>query len=75
MPRCLDERVTFTQDGVFAMQSYRLVQSGPAFANDIDVSLSRAGAYTIKARAHKDGKAKLNTRARSPCPPMFPMAW
>ena len=35
-----DERVTFTQRGVFSMRSYRLVQRGPSFPDDLDASLS-----------------------------------
>ena len=30
-----EETVTFTQHGVFTMQTYHLVQSGPAFADDL----------------------------------------
>jgi len=51
-----EESVSFTQQGVFAMQNYHLVQSGPAFEADLDATLSRSGAYTVKARSHKDGK-------------------
>ena len=51
-----DETVSFTQRGVFTMQQYHLVQSGPAFANDIDVTLARSGAYVVTTKSHKDGK-------------------
>lgn len=55
-----DETVTFTQDRVFAMQSYRLVQRGPAFTEDSELSLERAsGKYHVKTRAHKDGKEQV----------------
>ena len=50
-----DERVTFTQKGVFAMQVYHLVQSGPAFADDIEVALDHSGRYLVKSTTHKDG--------------------
>lgn len=53
-----DESVTFTQDGVFMMQSYHLVQSGPAFAEDLDASLSRSGRYLVTTKAHKDGRVR-----------------
>src|SRR5512144_1710343 len=44
-----DETVVFTQQRVFAMQSYHLVQSGPAFAEDTEISLQRAsGKYYVK---------------------------
>jgi hypothetical protein len=41
-----EEAVTFTQQGVFTMQNYHLVQSGPAFADDLEVTLSRSGQST-----------------------------
>src|SRR2546423_10370012 len=37
------ETVTFTQHGVFRLESYHLVQTGKAFAADLDVTLSRNG--------------------------------
>ncbi len=55
-----DETVVFTQQRVFTLQSYRLVQSGPAFADDTEISLHRAtGNYHVKTKAHKDGKEEL----------------
>ena len=52
----LDETVVFTQQRVFAMQSYHLVQRGPAFAEDSDISLQgTTGKYNIKTKSHKDG--------------------
>lgn len=51
-----EENVTFSQHGVFAMLTYHLIQSGPAFAADIDVTLSRSGQYAIRSRSHQDGK-------------------
>ena len=51
-----DERVTFTQHGVFAMQEYHLVQKGPAFERDLEVTLSRTGQYKVSTRSHKDGE-------------------
>src|SRR5712671_5226766 len=50
------ETVTFTQHGVFRLESYHLVQSGKAFAQDIDVTLSGDGEYAVKTTANKDGK-------------------
>jgi hypothetical protein len=55
------ETVSFTQHGVFAMQSYHLVQSGPAFADDIEVTLSRPGQFVVKTKSHKDGKESQYT--------------
>jgi hypothetical protein len=52
-----DETVVFTQQRVFAMQSYHLVQRGPAFAEDTEISLQRAsGKYYVKTTSHKDGR-------------------
>jgi hypothetical protein len=34
-----DEMVVFTQERVFTMQSYHLVQRGPAFSEDTEISL------------------------------------
>jgi hypothetical protein len=50
-----EETVTFTQHDVFTMQVYHLVQSGPAFTEDLDASLSRSGSYVVKTKSHKDG--------------------
>lgn len=38
-----EEAVTYTQQNVFTMMTYHLVQSGPAFADDLDATLSRSG--------------------------------
>jgi hypothetical protein len=51
-----EETVRFTQRDVFIMQSYHLVQTGPAFAQDMEVTLARPGAYVVTTRSHKDGK-------------------
>ena len=52
-----DETVVFTQQRVFVMQSYHLVQRGPAFAEDTEISLQRAsGKYYVKTKSHKDGR-------------------
>lgn len=52
----LDETVVFTQQRVFAMRSYHLVQRGPVFAEDTEISLERAsGKYSVKTKSHKDG--------------------
>lgn len=56
-----DETVTFTQRGVFAMRNYHLVQSGPAFEEDLEVTLAHSGAYVVKTKSHKDGEEKKYT--------------
>jgi hypothetical protein len=54
-----DETVVFTQQRVFAMQSYHLVQRGPAFAEDTEISLQRAsGKYSVETKSHKDGRSE-----------------
>jgi len=56
----MDETVVFTQRNVFTMQSYRLVQRGPAFPEDTVISLERAsGKYLVKTRSRKDGREKV----------------
>ncbi|MDD5761204.1 MAG: hypothetical protein PHP88_01670 [bacterium] len=55
-----DETVVFTQRSVFTMQSYHLVQRGPVFPEDTEISLERAsGKYRVKTRRHKDGREKV----------------
>ena len=45
-----DERVAFSQQRVFTMISYRLVQRGPSFPDQIDVSVDRGTeAYTVRS--------------------------
>ena len=53
-----EETVAYTQQGVFTMQTYHLVQSGPAFDEDLDASISRTGSYVVRTKSHKDGKEK-----------------
>jgi hypothetical protein len=55
-----EETVVFTQQRVFSMQRYHLVQRGPAFPADTDISLDRAAStYRVKITNHKDGQVKL----------------
>lgn len=55
-----DETVVYTQDRVFSMQSYRLLQRGAAFTEDNEISLERAsGKYRVKTTARKDGREEL----------------
>ncbi|HJQ98120.1 MAG TPA: hypothetical protein VJ826_07370 [Candidatus Polarisedimenticolaceae bacterium] len=51
-----DERVTYTENGHFRLGRYELTQRGPAFADDLEISLTAAtGAYTVKKKDRKDG--------------------
>jgi len=55
-----DETVVFTQRDVFTLQSYHLVQRGPVFPEDTEISLERAsGKYHVKTRDRKDGREKV----------------
>ncbi|HSE15117.1 MAG TPA: hypothetical protein VLB08_05955 [Candidatus Deferrimicrobium sp.] len=60
----LDEMVVFTQRNVFTMQSYHLVQRGPVFPEDTEISLERAsGKYQVKTRTRKDGRERVRDGA------------
>ena len=55
----LDEAVTYTQHDVFTMRGYHLVQRGPAFQNDTEVWMERAGGtYRVKSKSHEDNEEK-----------------
>lgn len=55
-----DETVVFTQERVFAMQGYRLLQRGPVFPEDTEISLERAsGKYRVKTTSRKDAREEL----------------
>ena len=55
-----DETVVYSQRNVFTLQSYHVVQRGPAFPEDTEISLERAsGKYRVKTRARKDGREKV----------------
>jgi hypothetical protein len=57
-----DEKVAFSQQRVFTMIRYRLVQRGPLFPEQIDVSVDReTGEYTVRSQAGKDGKEEVLT--------------
>jgi hypothetical protein len=56
----LEESTVFTQQVVYTMQSYHLLQRGPIFAEDIEISLERStGKYHVKTKAHKDGRESV----------------
>jgi hypothetical protein len=55
-----DETGTYTQRGVFLLQSYHLIQRGPSFEDDLEVWMDGAtGRYRVKSKAHKDGDEEL----------------
>ena len=52
-----DEHVIFSQQRVFTLLSYRLMQRGPSFPETVEVALDRkTGSY--KARSARDGKER-----------------
>jgi hypothetical protein len=56
-----DEKVTYTQDRVYALKSYALSKTGPAFEADTAISLTPAtGAYRVKTKDHKNGDEKID---------------
>lgn len=55
-----DEEAVFTQQHVFTLVHYHLLQKGPAFSGDLEVSVERAtGKYLVKTKAHKDGREQV----------------
>jgi hypothetical protein len=59
-----DEKVAFSQQRVFTMLRYHLVQRGPSFPDQIDVSINRGTAeYKVRSKAGKDGKEEVLTGA------------
>jgi hypothetical protein len=55
-----DERVTYTEKGVYALKTYGLLQSGPSFAVDTEISMVVAtGAYRVKTKDRKGGQEKV----------------
>ena len=54
-----DETVVFSQQRVFTMKSYHLVQRGPVFTEDTEISLERTGKYRVKTKARKDGREEV----------------
>jgi len=52
-----EESVVFTEQGVYTLLSYRLLQRGPVFDEDIEISLECAtGKYRVTTTAHEDGR-------------------
>ncbi len=57
-----DEKVAFSQQRVFTMISYRLVQRGPSFPDQIEISVDRGTAeYTVHSQAGEGGKEEVLT--------------
>lgn len=57
-----DEKVAFSQQHVFTLISYRLIQHGPSFPEQIDVAIDRGtGAYTVRSQEGEGGKEEVLT--------------
>jgi len=56
-----DETVVFTQERVFTMQRYRLLQRGPVFPEDTEISMARAtGKYRVQIISHATGREEVH---------------
>ena len=57
-----DEKVAFSQQRVFTMIRYHLVQRGPSFPDQLDVSIDRGTAeYKVRSQAGKDKREEVLT--------------
>lgn len=54
-----DETVVFSQEKVFRMLSYRIVQKGPSFPFDLEVTVDGTGAYTVVSKKPKEDPETL----------------
>lgn len=55
-----DEKVIFSQQRVFKMLRYHLVQRGPSFPDQIEVSIDRSTAeYKVRSKGGEDGKEEV----------------
>ena len=57
-----EEKVTFSQQRVFTVLSYQLIQRGPSFPHDLHISMDRGtGAYQVRARSRADHAEEVTT--------------
>ena len=57
-----DETVAFSQQRVFTLLTYRLVQRGPSFPEQLDVSIDRGSAqYTVRSQRGPQGKEDVKS--------------
>jgi hypothetical protein len=55
-----DERVAFSQQRVFTLIRYQLVQRGPSFPEQIDVTVDRAtSTYEVRSRMRENGNENI----------------
>ena len=57
-----DEKVAFSQQRVFTLIRYQLIQRGPSFPEQMEVVVDRgSSSYEIRARSGEDGKEQVMT--------------
>jgi len=57
-----NEKVAFSQNGVFTLISYHLIQRGPSFPEQVDVFIDRGtGEYRVRSKVGEDGKEEVRT--------------
>ncbi|MBI2204164.1 MAG: hypothetical protein HYU41_09980 [Candidatus Rokubacteria bacterium] len=67
-----DERVAFSQQGTFTLQSYRLVQRGPSFPEALDAAFDReTERYTVRYKSDADGPEETLTGKLSLPPDVY----
>jgi hypothetical protein len=55
-----DERVTFSQERIFKLLRYELVQRGPSFPEAVDIRLDQAsGQYIVRSQTAEDGAEQI----------------
>ena len=55
-----DEKVAFSQKGVFTLITYQLIQRGPSFPEQVDVFIDRGTReYRVRSKVGKDGKEEV----------------
>ena len=58
-----DEKVAFSQKGVFTLLAYHLVQRGPSFPEQIEASFDRGSAHdTVRSQRGNQGKGECPER-------------
>ena len=57
-----DEKVAFSQKGVFTLITYQLIQRGPSFPEQVDVFIDRGTReYRVRSKVGEDGKEDVRT--------------
>jgi hypothetical protein len=56
-----DELIRFSQNPVFRLLSYKLVQKGPSFAGSSEIEFDHSGRYRVRSKKTSDGKEEEAT--------------